>query len=100
MTRGRKPPHGFISGYSIIRIRASILKLPSIWLLPRPIALVISLQLLTFQDGCSHTLIASQCDASVKMVNAMLELAREHLIEITQAEAFAPIYVRLAYTPS
>ena len=31
---------------------------------------------------------------------AMLELARERLLEITQAEAFAPIYVRLAYTPS
>jgi segregation and condensation protein A len=31
---------------------------------------------------------------------AMLELAREHLLEITQAEAFAPIYVRLAYQPS
>ncbi|MCX8521969.1 MAG: ScpA family protein, partial [Rhodoferax sp.] len=31
---------------------------------------------------------------------AMLELAKETLIEITQAEAFAPIYVRLAYTPS
>jgi segregation and condensation protein A len=29
---------------------------------------------------------------------AMLELAREGLLEITQAEAFAPIYVRLAYT--
>jgi segregation and condensation protein A len=29
---------------------------------------------------------------------AMLELARENLLEITQAEAFAPIYVRLAYT--
>ena len=28
---------------------------------------------------------------------ALLELAREHLLEITQAEAFAPIYVRLAY---
>ncbi len=28
---------------------------------------------------------------------AMLELAKEHLIEVTQAEAFAPIYVRLAY---
>ena len=27
---------------------------------------------------------------------AMLELAREHLLEMTQAEAFAPIYVRLA----
>jgi segregation and condensation protein A len=31
---------------------------------------------------------------------ALLELAKEFLIEITQAEAFAPIYVRLAYQPS
>jgi segregation and condensation protein A len=31
---------------------------------------------------------------------ALLELAKETLIEITQAEAFAPIYVRLAYTPT
>jgi segregation and condensation protein A len=31
---------------------------------------------------------------------ALLELAKETLVEITQAEAFAPIYVRLAYTPS
>ncbi len=31
---------------------------------------------------------------------ALLELAREQLLEITQAEAFAPIYVRLAYQPS
>jgi segregation and condensation protein A len=31
---------------------------------------------------------------------ALLELAKETLIDITQAEAFAPIYVRLAYTPS
>jgi segregation and condensation protein A len=30
---------------------------------------------------------------------ALLELAKETLIEITQAEAFAPIYVRLAFTP-
>jgi len=30
---------------------------------------------------------------------AMLELAKETLIELTQAEAYAPIYVRLAYTP-
>jgi segregation and condensation protein A len=28
---------------------------------------------------------------------AMLELARERLLEVTQAEAFAPVYVRLAY---
>ena len=31
---------------------------------------------------------------------ALLELAKEALIEITQAEAYAPIYVRLAYRPS
>ena len=31
---------------------------------------------------------------------ALLELAKESLIEITQAEVFAPIYVRLAYTPA
>ena len=31
---------------------------------------------------------------------AMLELSREQLLEVTQAEAFAPIYVRLAYQPS
>jgi segregation and condensation protein A len=31
---------------------------------------------------------------------AMLELARERLLELTQAEAFAPIYVRLAYQPA
>ena len=30
---------------------------------------------------------------------AMLELSRENLLELTQAEAFAPIYVRLAYIP-
>jgi segregation and condensation protein A len=31
---------------------------------------------------------------------AMLELSRERLLELTQAEACAPIYVRLAYSPS
>ena len=31
---------------------------------------------------------------------ALLELAKETLVEITQAEAFAPIYVRLAYAPA
>ncbi len=31
---------------------------------------------------------------------AMLELAKETLIEITQADAYAPIYVRLAYSPT
>ncbi len=31
---------------------------------------------------------------------ALLELGKETLVEITQAEAYAPIYVRLAYTPA
>ena len=43
-----------------------------------------------------------QAGAALVVVHfiALLELARESLLEITQAEAFAPIYVRLAYTPS
>ncbi len=36
----------------------------------------------------------------VVMFVALLELAKESLIEITQAAAYAPIYVRLAYLPS
>jgi segregation and condensation protein A len=31
---------------------------------------------------------------------ALLELAREQLVELTQAEAYAPIYVRLSFQPS
>jgi segregation and condensation protein A len=31
---------------------------------------------------------------------AMLELSKEALIDVTQAEAYAPIYVRLAYQPT
>jgi segregation and condensation protein A len=31
---------------------------------------------------------------------ALLELARENLIDLTQAAPYAPLYVRLAYTPS
>ena len=31
---------------------------------------------------------------------ALLKLAKETLLEITQAEAFAPIYLRLTYTPA
>ena len=38
---------------------------------------------------------------SVLVVNfvALLELGKEGLIELTQAEAFAPLYMRLAYSP-
>ena len=44
--------------------------------------------------------IAEGAPAAVVVVHflAMLELARESLLEITQAEPYAPIYVRLAYT--
>jgi len=31
---------------------------------------------------------------------ALLELSKEGLLDVTQAEAYAPIYVRLAYTPA
>jgi len=31
---------------------------------------------------------------------AVLELAKESLIEVTQAEVYAPIYVRLSFTPT
>ncbi|MGJ7918110.1 segregation and condensation protein A [Massilia sp. LXY-6] len=47
-------------------------------------------------------LFAGQASVPVVVVHfvAMLELAKETLIEITQAEPFAPIYVRLAYSPA
>jgi segregation and condensation protein A len=43
-------------------------------------------------------LFAVEDGASILVVHflAMLELAREQLLELTQAETFAPIYVRLA----
>jgi segregation and condensation protein A len=46
--------------------------------------------------------IATGQGAPMVVVNfiAMLELSRESLIEITQAEPYAPIYVRLAYSPN
>ena len=49
-----------------------------------------------------HELFDPSRGVPVVVVNfiALLELAKETLIEITQAEAFAPIYVRLAYTPN
>ncbi len=49
-----------------------------------------------------HELFDTGQGAPVLVVTfiAMLELSKEHLLEVTQAEAFAPIYVRLAYLPS
>ncbi len=49
-----------------------------------------------------HELFDPSRGVPVVVVNfvALLELAKESLIEITQAEAFAPIYVRLSYSPN
>ena len=49
-----------------------------------------------------HELFDTRHGAPVVVVTfiALLELAREALIDVTQAEAFAPIYVRLAYLPT
>jgi segregation and condensation protein A len=46
-----------------------------------------------------HDLFDVRAPSQVIVVTfiALLELARESLLEVTQAEAFAPIYVRLAY---
>jgi segregation and condensation protein A len=56
-----------------------------------------TLKFIEFQD-----LFDSKQNVSVLVVHflALLELAREMLIDITQADAFAPIYVRLSYLPS
>ena len=49
-----------------------------------------------------HDLFDARAPSQVIVVTfiALLELARESLLEVTQAEAFAPIYVRLAYQPN
>jgi segregation and condensation protein A len=49
-----------------------------------------------------HDLFDADAGSPVLVVTfiALLELARESLLEVTQAEAFAPIYVRLAYQTS
>jgi segregation and condensation protein A len=49
-----------------------------------------------------HDLFERSAPSPVIVVTfiALLELARESLLEVTQAEAFAPIYVRLAYQTS
>ena len=44
--------------------------------------------------------MAATIQIAVVQFLALLKLAREGLVDITQAEAYAPIYVRLAYTPS
>ena len=49
-----------------------------------------------------HELFDAKFSTPVLVVSfiALLELSRESLVELTQAEAFAPIYVRLAYSPN
>ena len=49
-----------------------------------------------------EAIFAPEKGATVLVVTfiALLELGKETLIEITQAEAYAPIYVRLAYRPA
>lgn len=62
-------------------------------------------QILKALQGCRFVLFedlfnpASGASVLVVTFIALLELAKETLIEMTQAEAFAPIYIRLAYTP-
>ena len=48
----------------------------------------------------SHLIGKSQ-DRKIFIVTfiAVLELTKERLLEVIQAEAFSPIYVRLNYTP-
>ena len=46
-----------------------------------------------YEPGCGRQVL-------VVTFIALLELSRERLLEVTQAEAFAPIYVRLAYSPA
>jgi len=49
-----------------------------------------------------HELFETSAGMAVVVVNfiALLELSKESLVEVTQAEAYAPIYVRLSYLPS
>jgi segregation and condensation protein A len=63
-------------------------------------AILRTLQTMRFVEFAD--LFAGQGSVPVVVVHfvAMLELAKETLIEITQAEPFAPIYVRLAYSPA
>jgi segregation and condensation protein A len=63
-------------------------------------AILRSLQAARFVEFAD--LFGGQASVAVVVVHfvAMLELAKETLIEITQAEPFAPIYVRLAYSPA
>jgi segregation and condensation protein A len=58
------------------------------------------LQNVRFMEFCELFDVSRGVPVVVVNFIAMLELSRESLIEITQAEPFAPIYVRLAYLPA
>jgi segregation and condensation protein A len=53
-----------------------------------------------FGDLFDAALLARGAPIVIVHFLALLELARENLIELTQAAPYAPIYVRLAYMPS
>lgn len=57
-------------------------------------------QFVEFGELFDAALIARGAAIVIVHFLALLELARESLIEITQAAPYAPIYLRLAYTPS
>jgi segregation and condensation protein A len=57
-------------------------------------------QFIEFHDLFDAQLVRRGVPIVVVHFLALLELARENLIEITQAAPYAPIYLRLAYTPS
>jgi segregation and condensation protein A len=57
-------------------------------------------QFVEFGDLFDATLLAKGLPIVIVHFLALLELARENLIEVTQAAPFAPIYMRLAYLPS
>ena len=57
-------------------------------------------QFVEFGDLFDAQLLAKGPPIVIVHFLALLELARENLIEVTQAASFAPIYLRLAYTPS
>jgi len=57
-------------------------------------------QFVEFGDLFDAELLAKGAPVVIVHFLALLELARENLIEVTQAAPFAPIYLRLAYIPS
>jgi len=57
-------------------------------------------QFVEFGDLFDAELLAKGVPIVIVHFLALLELARENLIEVTQAAPFAPIYLRLGYTPS